>query len=373
MIYMIKLTKNNYGLAATLLKETKHHTAMYTVLSGLTPGSIYVDSLSNPSIAFAQFQHRAYISGSLHAVDQKNLRQFVIEEIFENCRSSNVPMFRLAASDPAWITFTANSLADKAPILAVYQCYQYNISSPIENIPIPQGFVFRPVNEILLSEDFQGKTDLLEEMCSERETIESFLEHSFGIAAFHKKELAGWCLSEYNFQNQCEVGIATLPKFQHQGLATAMTQSFLNQAHTNGIDTILWHCSKSNTASRKTALSSGFTLQKEEQVLIHYIDQAVHLGVQGNLRFFKDDYKEALSWYEKSLAEETPPGWVAWNAACAASQISQIDPAFKYLNMAINLGFTDMDHLIQSKHMNHLKGDPRWGEIISKLTHNQPD
>jgi RimJ/RimL family protein N-acetyltransferase len=366
------LTQNHYAVSKPLLCLFNHHTTIHTLLASSTPGSIYVDSLIKPSIAFAQFRHRAYISGSIDAINQENLRNFIIDEVFENCRSSNVPMFRLAASHPSWISFTSDILADKAPILADYQCYLYNITSPLKNIDIPNNFIFHPVNDSLIKEDFQGKSSLLEEMCSERETIESFLENSFGVAAFHEDKLAGWCLSEYNYKNQCEVGIATLPEFQRQGLATAMAKTFLNQAHANGIDTILWHCSKSNTASKKTALSVGFTLQREEQVLIQYINQAIHFGVQGNIRFFQDEYANALSWYDRSIAEGKPPAWVAWNAACAAAEIDQKDRAFKVLDLAIDLGFADLNRLIQSTHMTSLKSDTRWEEIITKMTHDFP-
>ncbi len=64
-----------------------------------------------------------------------------------------------------------------------------------------------------------------------------------------------------------------------------------------------------------TALSTGFTLYKEEQVLIQYIDLGIHFGVQGNLRFFRQEFEKALSWYDKALSEKHPPAWSAWNAA----------------------------------------------------------
>ncbi len=370
---MHKLFTKQYPIAAPLLKDIGHQTAIFTVLSGETPGSIYIDQLDNPAMAFAQFQHRAYISGSPKAISQGQYRQFILDEIYANCNAANVPMFRLVASDPAWITFTADSLSEKSPILSDFQCYRYGISSKINTVSIPQGFVIRPVNAALLNKNFKGKPDLIEEMCSERESLESFLEHSFGVVALVDDQLAGWCLSEYNFNHQCEVGIATLPNFQRHGLATAMAQTFINQARINDIYTVLWHCSKSNTASGKTALRAGFDLYKEEQVLIQYTNQAIHLGVQGNIRFFNEKYKEALPWYQKALSEKAPPSWVAWNAACAAAQTDQIDSAFEFLELAIELGFSDLDHLTQNKYMSPLKGDPRWGIIITKLTNNLPE
>ena len=112
----------------------------------------------------------------------------------------------------------------------------------------------------MLNQNFKGKDELIDEMCSERESVQAFMNNSFGIVAFHEQELAGWCLSEYNDKNHCEVGIATMQKFRCLGLAKAMTYSFLHQAYNQGIDTALWHCAKSNISSSKTAISCNFSL-----------------------------------------------------------------------------------------------------------------
>lgn len=152
-----------------------------------------------------------------------------------------------------------------------------------------------------MASTLEGKEDLLEEMCSELETVEAFFDNSFGIVAFHEKTLSGWCLSEYNHKDQCEVGIATLLPFQKKGLAKSMTHAFIKLAEGVGINKILWHCFKSNQASHRTAMKSGFELLHEELVLMVYLDRAVNAAVHGNLHFKTESYHEALTWYEKAL------------------------------------------------------------------------
>jgi len=366
------IPSQDYPLAAPLLLDIKHHTALRTILSGVTPGLIYLDNPKNPQIAFAQFKHRTFISGSVNAIDHKNLRGFFLNQVFDNCREFDVPLFRLTASDPSWLMVIADTLKDEEPIFMDYQCYLYKITSSIENVIIPDGFIIREVSIELFDEDFEGKDDLLSEMYSERTSVKEFLEQSFGIAAFHGNKLAGWCLSEYNYENRCEVGIATMPEFQRQGLVKAMTQTFLNHAHNLGVNTVLWHCHQSNIASRKTALSAGFSLYKEEQVLLLYLNQSINAAVHGNISFEKAQYQKALIWYKKALKNNPSQIWITWNASCAAAQNDQVDLAFSYLNRAIDLGFSDLDHLVQSEHMTSLKSDPRWGMIITGLSQNLP-
>ena len=58
---------------------------------------------------------------------------------------------------------------------------------------------------------------------------------------------------------------------------------------------------------------------------------------------------------------------MAWNAACAAAHTGGLPLAFDFLHRAIDLGFTDLDYLVQNQHLQALKGDERWGEVIAHI------
>lgn len=111
---------------------------------------------------------------------------------------------------------------------------------------------------LLASSDLKHLETLKEEMTSERPTVEDFLAKSFGICAIHNNELAGWCLSEYNADGRCEIGIETTDEYRQRGLATALTLAFLEHAFSHGMTEVGWHCFKRNEASAKTALKAGF-------------------------------------------------------------------------------------------------------------------
>ena len=369
---MHSLSIDHYHKAAPLLKAISHHTVLRTILAGKTPGHVYVNEPARPTIAFAQFKHRAFIAGDPSDSDKKGLRNFINQEVTANCRQADVPLFRLTADDPSWMKVLSEVLVDERPIFAGYQCFEINLTDDPQEAEIPPGFTIQKVTKSLIKKDFQRRDDLLEEMCSERESVDAFLNQSFGIAAFNEGVLAGWCLSEYNHENRCEVGIATMPRFQHQGLAKAMTQAFLHLARENKVSTVLWHCFKSNEASRRTALSAGFHQVEDQQVLMVYLDPAVHLAVHGNLNFEGKQYRQALTWYQQALQEDGPQTWMAWNAACAAARLGQIELAFNYLNQAVDLGFNDLDHLVKSEHLNELKSDERWGKLITRLNLHLP-
>ena len=364
---MIKINPQQYHIAGTFLDDFDYHTVLKTMVAGITPGNIYVDQLNRPNLFFAQFRHRAFFNGDQDISEKFNLKQFLQDKVFSHCRETEVPLVRIAPGSKASFNFLNRQLTSLDPIIETYQIYQFDLSKTPGKALLTEGFDLQMVNRELISKEFNGKNDLMEEMCSERESVEAFLEHSFGIAAFLENTLAGWCLSEYNYQHRCEVGIATMVPFRQQGLAKAMTYEFLDLSTRHGINTVLWHCAKSNTASSKTALSAGFSLVVEEPVLIIYIDRGINLAVHGNICFENRDYQEAIEWYQKALSEENPQAWIPWNAACAAALLQKKDLAFDNLFKAVKLGFSDLDRLTQSKHLVQLRDDPRWGKVIVSL------
>ena len=368
---MKQLKPVNYSIASQLLLNIHHHTVLKTMIIGTTPGIMYVDDIDSPEVVFAQFKHRAFVSGNPRAESTAAIPDFIVKTGLDYCQKKDIDLFSLTASSPELMDICIKALESYDPIISDYQCYQYSIDDLIDNINLPEGFEIFHVNEELLQNDFIGKEDLLEEMCSERDSVESFLEHSFGIVAFHQGELAGWCLSEYNFEKNCEVGIATLSPFQNKGLAKAMTNNFLNLAYHHGINKVLWHCFKSNIASQRTALSAGFILAEDEQILMLFPDCAEHFAEHGNQNYESKNFTEALSWYRRALEEDKPQPWMAWNAACAAANTEQFDLAFSYLDQAIDLGFRNLDHLLQSETIQVLKKDSRWQSLIARIEQNR--
>jgi GNAT superfamily N-acetyltransferase len=135
---------------------------------------------------------------------------------------------------------------------------------PIAVPGLPTDFALLQVDRVLLSRaDLQGMGMLFEEMGSERVSTDDFMAHSFGYALIAGANIAGWCLSEYNLAQRCEVGIATLEPHQRRGLATANGLAFLDLARAQGITRVGWHCWANNRASSATAEKLGYSRVRE--------------------------------------------------------------------------------------------------------------
>ena len=364
---MFALSPEEFPVAAPLFSNIPYHTVIKTILNGSSPGHVYVNDAGNPTLAVAQFKHHTFLGGDPAIVHQIELLNFFSNEVVNNCKNLNIPLFRLLIPSPAWKAVIEELFGPLNPVYMDYQCYQKTIKKPNSEYLIPKEFFLQKITSKLVSKDFAGRDDLIEEMCSERVSVDTFLDNSFGIGAFYKNQLAGWCLSEYNHENCCEVGITTLPPHRDKGLAKAMTAHFCNLAIENGYDTILWHCDKSNLPSSRTALGSGFTLVEDSSVLAVYHDRAIHLAVHVNRAFQRRHFHDAIFWCQRALSENLSQSWIAWNAACAASQTGETDMAFAFLHTAIDLGFSDIEALDSSEHQSLLKNNPRWNTILGYL------
>jgi RimJ/RimL family protein N-acetyltransferase len=111
-------------------------------------------------------------------------------------------------------------------------------------------------------------------MCSERESVAAFLAGSFGLCLVSGREVVGWCLSEYNRLDQCEVGIEVREPYQRRGLGTLLASALVEHARAQGIDHIGWHCWKGNVASGATARAAGFELTSEYDVRMKWLDDS---------------------------------------------------------------------------------------------------
>jgi len=269
---MILVNPDSYQKAAPLLFKLKFEPLMHCLVKGIIKGYIYVDDLARPQVAYAQFRHRVFVVGEINALDPDDLLVFIRDEALPNCQKSNVPLLRLTPGGIGWLGWLKEALKPLSPQTVGYQTYAYDLKNTTQNeVLLPPGFELGLTGKALVEREFENKQDLLDEMCAERNTLSGFLEHSFGIVAFHGNRLAGWCLSEYNHDTRCAVGIATMPSYRHMGIARGMTLAFLYLARSNNIKNVLWHCYKSNTGSVMTAKSAGFTLAEEHQVLNIYL------------------------------------------------------------------------------------------------------
>ena len=258
-----------------LFEAMHYNLAVQAILEGSVPAVVYVDNIYHPRVALTWRGGRVFLAGSPgDSAFNERLPHFLAE-------LAPASDFFVLYYEPAgaWEKTLDSLLADIDPIRAGREYYGLQLPANRQGAAqpaLPEGFSLRYVNEQLLADDTLGnRDDLIEELCSERESVPDFLEKSFGYCLLHGNDVAGWCLSEYNTADRCELGIATFEPHRRKGLATAIGSALLDQAASRGITQVGWHCYASNLASAATARKLGFAKCADYPVRFTYFDAAI--------------------------------------------------------------------------------------------------
>lgn len=359
---MIPLPKNDLERARSILQALDHHLAVACIFAGSVPAQVYVDDPACPQAALAVASRRLFLAGEPKDKNfHRQLQQFFEQVLFPQALAAGDEMFVLYYQPEAWAKTLDEVLQGKYP---VYSQRQYFVFKELKNdwrALLPLGFSLRFADRDLVNDPQIKNPDFLtEEMCSERESVEDFLDQSFGICLVYEHEIVGWCLSEYNFETGCEIGIAVSQPFQRRGFATLLASAFIEEAASRGITEIGWHCYASNLPSVATALKVGFEKATDYPICLTWYNEADALAVNGDVCFNRQQYREALTWLERSFQSGQSQGWAFWVAACAAARLEKQEKAFEYLDQAIAKGFVDLQSVKTSPHLRALHSSPEW-------------
>jgi GNAT superfamily N-acetyltransferase len=235
---------------------------------------VWVDDTLEPALAVLRAGHRFYIAGTSQTnAAQQGVRDFFLEKIIPEVKSTGESGFLVDFSGE-WPEGTATQVLRGCDIYpGSRDYYEIEIQAGMNwRLPSLDEFTIVVVNQALLDRRrLYFRKDLVEEMLSERTSVEDFLARSFGVCLLRSGGIAGWCLSEYNLAERCEIGIATAGAYQGRGLAKAQGAAFLSMAVARGIRRVGWHCWTDNAASGATARSLGLVKKNEYPAIFVHV------------------------------------------------------------------------------------------------------
>ncbi|WIG58059.1 MAG: hypothetical protein OJF49_000804 [Ktedonobacterales bacterium] len=247
------------------------HLAVTAALAGEAPAELFVDDPLAPQAGvLILWNHRIYLAGMPTSAAFSQAFAALLRERYLPLASETEPFACVITYTPsAWEEQLPHLFADVASQRAERQYYRLRLREPVQPPTLPEGFVLRKVDAALVAESTLGNHQyLVAEMQSEAPSVAAFLERKFGYCLQYGQELVGWCLSEYNHADRCELGIETHPAFQRRGLATATALATIGYAQSQGITEVGWHCWAKNIASSGLAQKLGF--EKVEDYPVWY-------------------------------------------------------------------------------------------------------
>jgi GNAT superfamily N-acetyltransferase len=267
---MPEISPTSQQPARALFREMERsHALVQALFEGCATARLFVDNPSAPQSGRIVCNSRILCAGEASQIDFLNEMQCTFaDELIPAHLARGNDAYLVYASRETW----NSALPELFPARDLYhgtrQYYEIIGFSPQPDLGLPDGFSMQLITPEFLSSDLDGLDAVREEMCSERASVEDFLIRSFGLCPVHEHEVAGWCMSEYNVGDRCEIGIATAPDHQRKGIATLATWHFLAEAHRRGYTRVGWDCWTRNVASAATARKAGFTLIEEYPAVV---------------------------------------------------------------------------------------------------------
>ena len=258
-----RLAPTGYDKVRPLFQSLDHHLAVSAILENSAPAAVYVDDPARPAAAFTWTGYRYFLAGSPQQTEfNQQVGALLAGTIAPQALASGREMAELKTGSSEWEASIRNTILPGHELIRGQRQYlRFAALRHDWRKRLPSGFRLDFVTADLLARtDLAHLDDLREELCSERLSVEDFLARSFGLVAINDQDasLAGWCTSEYNSDNRCEVGIGVLEPYQRRGLATAMGSAFVEHALNCGVTQIGWHCWARNLPSVATALAIGY-------------------------------------------------------------------------------------------------------------------
>ncbi|NJC97160.1 MAG: hypothetical protein C3F07_02645 [Anaerolineales bacterium] len=248
-----------------LFQSLEHHLLIRALFEGNLVAKIFTDDKPRPRAGSIAYNSRFILGGDPDNESfNKDIAAYFREAVLPSCNGEG---FLVTFTSDAWIP-TLNMLFAGNEIILAPRLYLEIMPDQNLAVKLPEGFSIQPVAMDLMKSDMEGLEALREEMCSERTSVEDFLEKSFGVCPVYENQIVGWCLSEYNTGDRCEIGIATLQPHQRKGIATAITRAFLIEAAKRGYQRVGWDCWERNQASVATARKVGFEKKHREQAMV---------------------------------------------------------------------------------------------------------
>ena len=246
-----------------LFAGQEHHLAIEAVLAGAAQGQVFAGPGSDWAAIWVQ--HRVYLGGAPDDAAMAALRDLLANTVAPAARARGDYAFGLYYAPP-WHDHLAGLLPDLPYTLLVRQYFvtdRPDLLTPSDD-QLPVGLRLAAVDGSLMAQtQLANYARLAEELCSERPSVADFLQRSFGVCILAGDTLAGWCLSEYNCGDRCEVGIEVVEEWQRRGLGTLLAQALCEEAARRGIKHVGWHCLANNVPSGATARKAGLVLVLE--------------------------------------------------------------------------------------------------------------
>jgi hypothetical protein len=265
---IVELNKSQFGIISNLLDEDADNVEVKSIIEGVNPGWIFVDSLDNPqvSMVWSAGQEGFYFVGSEKIAEFNDLlNDFIDDEIEGRAKTAKLNRFEFSGETEKWCPvfeeiFHKRTLnISKQYIYKLEKRHWTNYRKRSNSSP----YTLRKIDKALLtSTEIENTMFLKNEILRWWSTIDDFLNHSYGYCMMDQDTITNYSMGNFYIDNVMTIGIETLEEYRRQGLSQITSEAFVEACFKDN-NTVQWECMGENIASYSLAEKMKFTRTNE--------------------------------------------------------------------------------------------------------------
>lgn len=239
------------------------------IVAGECKGDVWVDNMVNPTLALVY----SFAVGGFSIMGDPNdvsvyddFIEFLREKLFVELKSKGIDYFEFSVESKRTEDYILKLFSNES--MNQEDEYFYRKSCANEIREMDQYNIIRVDPEFIrrLQSGEYGNTEFLSERLLESwGTYEQFFAKSVAYVAMLGKSIVAVIVGTARYQNVIPIDIETKEIHRKKGLASILTQYFVNECVDRGL-VAQWDCVDSNIASRSTVEKAGFKFMKKKPV-----------------------------------------------------------------------------------------------------------
>jgi len=368
-----ELKPNEFEKVSSLFQGFDYSLSIQAAIEGNNPGRIFADDVSHPRTALA-----LTVEGYLLAGDNGNpetnaaLRQLFKDRIFTGEVFVNGDESMSLAVHPE--TWEAR-LPELIPTYEIekleryhYLCRKLKFDWPNN---IQAGYTVRRVDRALLDDAQVVFSDEVHGWMNFEEiwwTEDNFLSKGVSFVVLYEREVVAWCTPDCVADDQIDIGIITHRAHRRRGLATIAVAATVEHCLHSGFRAVGWHCNAINIGSWKTAEKVGFERDCHYAYYYYMYDPVDHLAELGWYYYQRGEYAKTIQYYEQVFAlRDENPGSYFHVMASSWAWLGNKEMPIKYLQMAVDQGWSHFQWTKQQEEFRILHGMSEWDAVLTRM------
>lgn len=253
-----------YETLRSLYQNLRFNLVVDSIIDGTTPAWVFVDQKPAPRSSLMWNKQDALLLAGYADNDAFNrlLGETLMQKIIPDARKRYIPAMSFYCDPNAWEAKLGTILKGRSVDKASRRFYQYDRLRFDWRRETPSGCEIRRIDESLLeSKALENVDQVVGWVRSFWRSNQDFVKKGVGYCLVKEKTIASWCLSVYVSDANYEFGVATVPEYRRQGLATLAASACVGYCEENGL-TPHWHCWDDHQGSIALAERIGFEKPK---------------------------------------------------------------------------------------------------------------